>query len=482
MLVLGRVRQIPLPLALIVGVGLVLTLTWAVVTPPFQGPDEPDHFAYVQKIAENGEIPWRPGENCGDCPSGVSSEVVSALTIGWQGVLQLNARAKDNTTAYDEERWREVAEDLPEETREDTLYRDAMRNGPAYYLYGAVAYLAASSGDVFTRAFAVRLVGLPLVALVIVCAWVLTGLLVGRRPWLQALAAAIVAVNAQFVSLSGFVNPDVMLTAAYSVALVLMALLLLRGPTRATVAGLVAMCALAPLSHPRGLAILAPVAFTAVIVLWRRTAPHGPRVRAAAAAAAAVLGAVGAYVLAHAATRGEVTVAGVREFGSYLWQFYLPRLGFMGEVPRADWSAHDVYIERFWGMFGGNDIVVAPWVMDAMATAARLGLLALLVVLVVRRRAVARVWPVLAALALALVSYVFAMHIGAWRNLDAGATDPVLTGRYLLPFVILLGAAVAVGLSWLPRRIGPAAGAVFVSAAFALQLAALGALVTRFHV
>src|SRR5271156_835893 len=30
---------------------------WSLVTPPFQAPDEPSHFAYVQYLAETGRLP-----------------------------------------------------------------------------------------------------------------------------------------------------------------------------------------------------------------------------------------------------------------------------------------------------------------------------------------------------------------------------------------------------------------------------------------
>lgn len=479
---LSRLRQVPLPLALILGVAVVLTATWIVATPPMQGPDEQDHFAYVQKIVEQKTIPWRPGENCGEaCPTGISSELNTALSTGGFAALALNVAAKDNYTRLDEQRWESIEQTLPDGARGDGAYRSTMRNGPAYYLYASLPYLVAYRGDLFDRAFVTRVANIPLVMVMVVAAWVLAGILVGRRRWLQALAAGIVALNAQLISIAAVINADVMLATFYSVALALMASLLIRGPTRAAVIGLAVCTAGAALSHPRGLAILVPAGVTAAILVWRRTAPHGRRAVRAAAAGVAAVSALAGFVVLRVATRGDLSAPAIREFGSYLWQFYLPKLDSMNPSPRADWNVGDVFVERFWGAYAGTDVVVQPWVTDAMTTAARIGIVALIVVLVVRRRTLARVWPAAAVLALALFSYILAMHVGAWRNLDAGATDPVLTGRYLTPFVVLLGAAVAVGISWLPRRVGPAVAAGFVTAGFALHLAALGALVTRFH-
>src|SRR3712207_3200710 len=124
-----------------------------------------------------------------------------------------------------------------------------------------------------------RLANIPLVLAMIVAAWLLTGLVVGQRRWLQALAAGVVALNAQLYSVSGAVNADVLLSAGFSVAMVLMALILLRGPTRGRVIGLLAAGAVAALSHPRGLPIVVPVLLTLAIAWWRARAPHTPRAR-----------------------------------------------------------------------------------------------------------------------------------------------------------------------------------------------------------
>ncbi len=36
---------------------LGIRLFWAALTPPWMSPDEPQHFAYVAHLVENGEIP-----------------------------------------------------------------------------------------------------------------------------------------------------------------------------------------------------------------------------------------------------------------------------------------------------------------------------------------------------------------------------------------------------------------------------------------
>ncbi len=45
------------PAAAIALIAFLNAGSWALITPPFQTPDEPDHFAYAQYIAETGHAP-----------------------------------------------------------------------------------------------------------------------------------------------------------------------------------------------------------------------------------------------------------------------------------------------------------------------------------------------------------------------------------------------------------------------------------------
>lgn len=471
----------PRPLALLIAVGVVLSVAWAVAQPPFQGPDESRHFAYTQRIVEQREIPWYVRGSCRTCTETLSTEVREGLRWSGMAALAGNPAMKDTSLAPDERAWRVRAATLSSNATADGGYQETMRNGPAYYLYEAGPYAVTSGRDVFTRAFAMRLANLPFVVVLIVATWILAGLVAGPRRDLQVLAAGLVALSAQLTSIGGSVNADMLLAAAYAAALALMGLVLVRRASRGRLVGLVALAALAALTHPRGVALFAPVALTAVIAWWRERGPRGERGQRLAWGAGAATAAVAAGATLWAATLGRPGPAEVREFGSYLWQFYLPRLGFMDPVQRSDWNWRDVFVDRFWGVFSQFDVIVAPWLLDVMAVATVVGLLALAFILVLRRRALRSAGAVAAVLTVAFLSYLGAVHVSAWRLLSQGGTDPILTGRYFLPFLPLLGLAAVVLVRWLPRRARAVAGVAVLSAALALQLAALGALVVRYH-
>jgi hypothetical protein len=51
------VSRVPAPLKAILIVGAIQSIAWNLVTPPFQGPDESTHYAYIQHLAETGNLP-----------------------------------------------------------------------------------------------------------------------------------------------------------------------------------------------------------------------------------------------------------------------------------------------------------------------------------------------------------------------------------------------------------------------------------------
>jgi len=58
----GVLRRIPTAAWVCALVAFVSAACWSFITPPFQVPDEPAHFAYVQQLAETGKLPTSGAE------------------------------------------------------------------------------------------------------------------------------------------------------------------------------------------------------------------------------------------------------------------------------------------------------------------------------------------------------------------------------------------------------------------------------------
>jgi hypothetical protein len=99
---LGRARTVPRPIAALLVVAAIEVVAWSLVMPPFQGPDEMAHFAYVQHLAETGEAP----DPTGGGGRNISTEQAEA--IRWEnlhalvGVLGM----RPGWAEAEERRWR----------------------------------------------------------------------------------------------------------------------------------------------------------------------------------------------------------------------------------------------------------------------------------------------------------------------------------------------------------------------------------------
>jgi hypothetical protein len=481
----GRPRfRLPIsPLLLVLlAVAAVEALTWSIVVPPLQGPDEISHFAYTQRIVETRSIPWyssgppeRPGR-------ATSQEATNAEIYGGVLAESRNPFARPPGSDLAVELWRRQPERTIRADRADGDYTSSMGSPPLYYLYAALPYLATYPLDFFDRAFAMRLASIPLLLVIVALTWSIAGLLLASRA-LQFLATAAVALNPQLTHMASVINPDAFLAALWTAFLYLAILVVTRGPTRGRVAGIVALSAASCLTHGRGQAILVPAVLVLALAWWREHRPGRRTAMALLGTAAVGLVATTYYVLRYA-TLGPPTARTTRQFLSYLWQFYLPKLPFMAPTYRPDWTVRDVFIDRFYGTFAQLDVYFSPGVMNLLSHLTEAAVVLALVGLVVRVRSAATrstaLW-VLAVLVVAAVACLLDVHVAAFRSLAARSGDPVATGRYLLPLIAIYGLGVALAVSWLPRRIAGVAGGIVLGGLVLLQLSAMGIIVERFY-
>jgi Predicted membrane protein (DUF2142) len=468
-------RVQPALLALLI-VATVELAAWSIAVPALQEPDEDSHFSYAQAIAERAEIPWqRSGGPRGVLDAVSPEQQVASVSAGLQPLLA-NLAARPLWTEPDERVWRAHDAALGPNARSSIEPSSAFANPPAAYLYDAAVH-AAVGGSFFDRLFAMRWANLPLLLVMVAATWVLARDLFGDRQSAVVLATAVVALQPLLTSVAGGVTPDVLLCALFAVGLALSVRIVSRGPTTGRLVALGLVSLLAPLTHGRGLALLVPAGL-ALLLSWPplRRIPR-PALAAGVGFAALV---VGALALRYA-ERGGPTLSDTRAVGSYLWQFYLPELPWLNPPPFEGWTVRDVYVDRLYGTFGQLEITLPGWVTDALAAAGLVLAAGLLAAAVVRRDALRRLIKPIAVLVAAAVSAILLLHLQAYHSLLVDPGDPVITGRYLLPLLPVLGIAVAATLQALPRRAFAVAGGGVLAAAVLLQFAALGAMLTRFY-
>ncbi len=453
---------------------------WALITPVFQAPDEVDHFAYTQMLAERGEA-----------PSQDQGSTVPRWTTSESRLLEYSDFSTDHQVGDSRPPWESRAESEFGGAfgREHPSASDGGGHstiatyGPLYYAALVPAYALASNSPI-SQLTLMRLLSGLIGALTVVFAFLIGRELAPRRPWVGVAAALLVAFEPMYGFISGAVNNDVGVNVCAAGIQLLVILILRRGwrITLCLVLGLLLL--IAPLAKQSVLEIYPLVGLALLAALWRhhsRTDLRGLGVLVVAALAGKLIATritsalhpVGSATAAiGSAAESVIAPAESHPFGylAYVWQVFLPRLPFMARhfqtsVP----PAYEIYVKRGFGSFGWYVVLFPAWVF-LVVFAAMVGTAVLAVIAVRREWAYVRSHVVeLAFLALCPVAVVLGVEAAFYTE----GVRPVVAefGRYAFPAIAPLAVLVVGSLHAFGRRGALTAAAVLVPAMIALSFA-----------
>jgi 4-amino-4-deoxy-L-arabinose transferase-like glycosyltransferase len=480
---------VPVPLRVLLGAVAILVAAWALVPAPWQSPDESWHFAYAQTLAERGKLPDS------DRQQSFSTEQDLASRYSRAGLMPFNLPLRAPWSGAQFASWQRADGRLPGGAASDGGgTNNAASNPPVYYAVEAVPYTLAG-GDVLRRLYAMRLFSGLLLLVTVSATWLLAGELFGRRRLLQLSAAGVAGFQPMATFMSTSVNPDGMLMAAWAVGLWLGVKILRGRLTLLNGCALAAASAAAALSKANGYLLVAATLAILLYALWRGRA-DAPRdvARIAAVAAVVMLVPVVTWLgIARATDRPAVNQVASTSgqtvsitsfpkdyFLSYLWQFYLPRPGFLNQLPGgiSNEYGYDVLVKTGWATFGWKEVRLRDGVYRALAWASLLALLAAAAALVLRR--VRLSLPVGLFLGLTSLGLLLALH---WVEFTFVAQQGIgfMQGRYLLPLLPLAGCAGAAALTLLPGRFRGAAAGAGLAALVGLQVLCLATVLERYY-
>jgi 4-amino-4-deoxy-L-arabinose transferase-like glycosyltransferase len=485
---------VPRPLTLLLVAVAVLGASWALLVPPGQAPDEPAHIGYVQVLAEDFRLPdEKPGPTFSR-----EQELAQAYANVDQTAQVLLTRPEWSKLAYEE--WQQADAALPGDARGGAGHLGSFRganparaNPPFYYLWESVPYLLASGGDFFDRLYAMRLWSVLLLLVTTAATWLLIGELTDRRRSLQLAGAAVVGMQPMAVFVSSSVNPDAALMACFALAFWLGARVLRRGLTVRDGLALGAVTALAIVTKGTGYALVPAVALAVGVGAWRLLPDRRAAILAAGLSGAALALPVGFWLgLARALDRAAVNkvpgtgggaggAAGLPHFGflDYLWQFYLPKLPFLNNVPAIPrLPVFDFWIKTGWAAFGWLEVRFPNWVYVLLATTTVVVIAGGLATVLRRRRT--DDLPLVAFFAAAALGLLAGLHWIEYKTiLSEGVTFN--QGRYLLPLLPLFGVSVAAALALVPARRRMQATGALIGGAFVLQVFSIALVAARFY-
>jgi hypothetical protein len=464
---------------------------WALITPAFQGPDEPDHFAYTQSLVERGSAPSRDPGMGSTRWSGAETRALDAVKlIGNHQVGDSRAPG----LAADEATYRAALSALPHRRDDGGGNETAATHGPLYYLALAPAYAATRGGSVFSQLTAMRLLSGLIAALTALFTFLLARELAPRRPWLGVLAALLVSFEPMYAFISGIVNNDAGVNAGAAALELLLLRLLRRGVTVPWGVGTGAVLILLPIVKGTALALYPAAAAVLVLTLWR----HRTRrdlVGLAALVLTAVIVQEASVHLAGALHRSAGNSPGVgasvsassaalhdvRGYLSYLYEALVPRqLWFT--TPHFQGVANPdfvIFVERGFGAFGWYDLFWAPWVYSVI-------LVVMLATPLLALAAAVREWPWVrahwaecAAIVLFPVCVVAGFEAAFYTPTSRQAIAEF--GRYAFPAIGPLALLVVGALHAFGRRAVVYAGAGLATAMIALSFAGQLLTLTGFY-
>jgi hypothetical protein len=484
----ARARRAPRALVLLLLVGALQSLAWDVALPAFQGPDEDTHFAYVQHLAETGELP--SPTTGGTAYSSQEEEALVTLNL-----LPLigDPNSRPAWSEADLGAWRAVERTITPAGRQNGAGPNPIaKNPPLYYALMSIPYRLLVWLPLLKLVFVLRLFNALCYLATIAMTWVLAGEVFGAVRWKQALAAGAVALEPQLSFMSAVINADNLLIALCTAVLLASVRLVTRGPSMARVLTASGLTAAAVLTHGRGLVTL-PVLGVALLAAWLKYRPAAVDTLRRGAAAAATVGAAFVAYLAFGRSGGSLyggqitelnskTSFNLRQFASSVYQFYFPRLKSMQPRLGPEYGYKQVFIDTFYGSFGWLEVKFTERIYDVLQVLSAIGFVGFYTAVVVRWRRLRVAWPAVVVMVTLLVTNLLFLHYVSYRALlSDGGGDPLIVGRYLLPMVSLFGLAIAFTLGTLPRRLGPALGAVVLALGVLLSLGGIGITMARFY-
>jgi hypothetical protein len=460
-------RRVPAAAWMCALIALLNATAWSIITPPFQGKDEVDHFAYVAQLAETGALPNSAAEGSPYSPQ----EALVMQGLHYYEVRFTPAAPAISTAA--EQRTLGADVEAGDSTVGSGSAGIATPEPPLYYALQTIPY-ALGSGNVLAQLQLMRLFGALLGALTVLLTFLFLREALPAVPWAATVGALCVALQPLFGFMSGSVNPDTLLYTVAAALFLCLARAFRRGLSRrlAVALGLVIAAGFVTKLNFVGLAF---GAFAGLVVLSAREARSRGReaLRTFAIAAGIGLAPVLLYALRNllssrptfGAASGAIDALASKSLLnelSYVWEVYLPRLPGMTHYFSGMTTFKDIWFDRSVGMYGWMDTVFPRWVDNVALVLA--GAVALLCgrELLARRAALVARLPELGVYATIAVGVLVLVGVSSYHSDVLEHELAFGEPRYLLPMLPLLGAAIVLAVRGAGRRWAPVVGAAMV--------------------
>jgi hypothetical protein len=455
---------------------------WSVITPPFEVPDEPSHYAYVAHLAQTGSLPDSNREEF------APAEEAALVDLHLDQVSLHPQNIPISTPAEQRKLEHDLAQRYPLVNGANAGVANA--EPPLYYALETIPYGLASGGTVLDRLALMRLLSALMGGLTALFVFLFIREALPGEPWAWTVGGLGVAVAPLLGFMSGAVNPDAQLFAVSAALFYCLARGFRRGLTTGLAVALGAVIALGFMTKLNFVGLL-PGAILGLLLLAARLARVS---RHDALRRLALAGGVGAspillYITINllSGRPGVGTVsdaialtghASILKELSYIWQFYLPRLPGMHADFHGLLTTRALWFNGLVGLYGWVDTTFPSWVYNAALLPA-----ALIAALFVRALYVSRhaLRPRLGEAAVYLTMGLGILMLVGANDYLGGNPGEYREPRYLLPMLALWGGVLALAARGAGRRWGPAVGAAIIVLFVAHNLFSQLLVISRFY-
>jgi hypothetical protein len=462
-------RRVPRAGWIIALIAVLNATAWSVIVPPFQGRDEVDHFAYVERLAETGNLPHRAPREAYSY-SAEESLVMEGLHYGQ--VRFTPYMHSISTVAEQEALEKDAAAGEP--LNNNPTANGATSQPPLFYAIQSIPY-ALGGSNILVKLQLMRLLDALLGGITALLIFFFLRETVPRVPWVATVAAICVALQPLFAFVTGSLNPDALLYVLSAATFLCLARGFRRKLTIPLALALGGVIVAGFLTYYSFIGV-AVGAFAGLVILAIRDAWARKGGRQALIAPASAIGVgispVVIYVIANVASKkptfGAVASAGheasssiFNEF-SYAWQLFLPRLPGMTHYFAGITTWREIWFDRSVGLYGWMDTMFPVWVQNlAFILAIGVALLCARELFVRRREVKARL-PELASYALITVGVMAMLGIASYKSDVIEHELAYGEPRYLLPMLPLFAAAIALAIRGAGHRWIPLAGTAMI--------------------
>lgn len=468
-----------------VAVAIMNAVCWSIVTPAFQVPDEPDHFAYVKQLAETASLPTSSKEAYES-----NVELVTVMNqVGYPNVRQ-QPRHRTISSAAGQDALDQLLPRLRAASLPGGSYGagTARTQPPLYYALEALPYGFANNA--LTRLQLMRLLSALMAGVTALFVFLFVREALPGKPWAWTASGLAISLTPLLGFISGAINPDAMLFAVSAALFYLLARGFRRGLTlrlSVLIGATIAVGSLTKLNF----AGLVPGALLALLLLSLRARAGAGRsawLRLAVAIAIAI-SPIALYglinVLSGHPTFGLVSsfVNGTHLSGrelSYVWQLFLPPLPGMTSYFPALFTTQQLWFNGYVGLYGWLDTTFPVWVYNlALVPLAAVAVLSVRGLVSARAGLRTRLSEGLCYLLMAL-GLLVAVGTASYSEFPSVAAS-FAESRYLLPLLPLFAAVLALAIRGAGRRWGPSVGVALVVLFFAHDIFSLLLVAQRYY-